>query len=72
MGARTRNYKNTKTRFDLTPFQLVPYTTAKEREEYYDIERMSICQEHSGTIGWVLQTIVKMCNMRRAEAESSH
>ena len=39
MGARTRNYKNTKTRFDLTPFQLVPYTTAKEREEYYHIDR---------------------------------
>ena len=33
------NCKNTKTRrFEFTPFQLFPYTTPEEREEYYDTE----------------------------------
>ena len=32
-------YQRTKTRrYKLTPFQLFPYTTPEEREEYYDID----------------------------------
>ena len=68
------NCKNTKTRrFEFTPFQLFPYITPMEREEYYDTEGEG---EYSpGTLRYDRVGVGNhrrdMENMRKAEAKSS-